>query len=269
MKEIASITGHDRNAISRAIKSFGISKQNNYVQYDNALDDEWIDLYVDKRMSTAQIASMYGVSHSTVKKHLLRCGIEVRGYSESQRNSRGKSILSSDLDDHDIMYNLYVDKKYDLKQIGELYDCTAKAVRDKLVSLGIPIRTLSETRIGRYAGADHPNWQGGITPLTMRLREYFNEWLVPVIRQRDQYCCQLCGKKSNLHVHHIVSFSHIVHQILDENHDLDPVNNVNELYNIAKQDQRFLDTNNLITYCMECHLYKIHKYKRTISIQAS
>ena len=43
------------------------------------------------------------------------------------------------------------------------------------------------------------------------------------------------------------------------------------LYNIITKDKRFLDENNLITFCKECHYFKIHKYKhkKTISSQAS
>lgn len=269
MKEIAAEINHDRNAVSRALKKYGIQKQNNYVQYDDALDDEWIDLYLTNQCSTSQIGEMYGVSHGTVKKHLLRSGIDIRSYSEAQRAFQGKQKLSSDLDDYDIMYNLYVTQKLDLKVIGERYSCTAKAVRDKLTSLKIPIRTLTETRLGRYTGEAHPNWKGGITKLSARLREYFNDWLAPMVRLRDNYQCQLCGCGSNLHVHHIKKFSDILHDVVSEHPEYDPTININELYEIAKNDQRFLNTDNLITYCRDCHLYKIHKFQRTTSSQAS
>ena len=35
---------------------------------------------------------------------------------------------------------------------------------------------------------------------------------------------------------------------------------VEELFEIMKQDKRINDNSNLITYCKECHLYKIHGY---------
>lgn len=269
IKEIASIMGHDRNAISRAITKANIQKQNHYSQYDDAYDDEWIDCYLNDRLSTSQIAALYNVAHNTIKTHLVRCGVPLRGFSQAQRNAHGKEALSSDLDDYNVLYDLYIGQKLDLKQIGEQYGCTAKAIRDKLVANNIPIRSLSETRIGRYVGADHPNWQGGITPLNGRLRQYFDDWLAPAARERDNYQCQLCGSQSNLHVHHIVHFSDIVHQILCEHSNLDPVDDINELYEIIVSDSRFLDINNLITYCKTCHLYKIHNYQRTISNQAS
>lgn len=44
-----------------------------------------------------------------------------------------------------------------------------------------------------------------------------------------------------------------------------------KLYGIITNDHRFLDENNLITLCEECHFYKVHDYKKhkTISSQDS
>lgn len=70
----------------------------------------------------------------------------------------------------------------------------------------------------------------------------------------------MCGSKKQLHVHHIKHFSDILKRILNEHPDLDPIVNVNDLYNIAIKDSEFCDLNNLITYCKECHYSKIHGY---------
>ena len=37
--------------------------------------------------------------------------------------------------------------------------------------------------------------------------------------------------------------------------------NQNKLYDIAMQDKEFNDLDNLVTYCKECHLFKVHGYK--------
>ena len=60
-------------------------------------------------------------------------------------------------------------------------------------------------------------------------------------------------------MHHIKHFSEILKRILEENPNLDPINNVNDLYNISIRDKEFCDLDNLITYCKDCH-YKIHGY---------
>ena len=94
----------------------------------------------------------------------------------------------------------------------------------------------------------------------------------PKAAKRDDYTCQLCGAKHVvLHVHHIRPFSEIVAEILNEHPMLDPndVDDKLELYEIITHDPRFLDEDNLITFCKDCHLFKIHNYKRkTTSSQA-
>jgi len=214
MKEIAKVLGHDRNAVARAIKAYGIKRENHYVQYDDTLDDEWISLYLDEGLSTFEIAKQYHCSHGTVKKHLQHCGIDIRNMSDAQRISRNLDVLPAETHDYDTMYMLYVDQHLSLKELGQRYNCAPHAIRKCLTKLGINIRSLSEDRIGKYVGDKHPNWKGGITPLDLRLREYFATNLAPLCRQRDHFKCQMCGSKKYLHCHHIVQFSTIVNNII-------------------------------------------------------
>lgn len=67
---------------------------------------------------------------------------------------------------------------------------------------------------------NNPNWKGGMS-------FYGVEWLEvkPVILKRDNRTCQICGKRKQLHVHHIIPFV--------ESHD------------------NGLD--NLVTVCQRCH----------------
>lgn len=57
---------------------------------------------------------------------------------------------------------------------------------------------------------NHWNWQGGITPknLAIRMTLEYKQWRKAVF-ERDDYTCQLCGKRGRgeLHVDHIKSFS--------------------------------------------------------------
>lgn len=269
IKEIAKITNHDRNAIARTLTAHHIGKENHYSQYDDTLDDEWIALYLDEGLSTFEIAKQYGTIHSTVRKHLLHCGIDVRNMSEALRMTWSKPFLSSDLSDYDIMYRSYVTEKKTLKELGEQYDCAPHVVRRCLVDLGIPIRSQSEAKIGLMTGDKHPNWKGGVTTLTQRLREFYNVNLAPLCRKRDLCQCAMCGTKRNLHTHHIVPFSWIVHYQIQQHPELDILENEEEFYDIITHDPEFLDVGNLITVCRDCHLYKIHGYKKTTSSQAS
>ena len=98
----------------------------------------------------------------------------------------------------------------------------------------------------------------------MRIRTYFHVNQVPVVVKRDGKKCTLCGSKKRLNVHHIRPFKEIFHEILSEHKDLDVDKNKEELYDIMVHDGRMNDLDNLITYCRECHLFKIHGYKRKI-----
>lgn len=269
IKEIAKELHVDRNAVSRAMNKYNIQIENHYDQYDDSLDDEWIDLYINKELSSVDIALKYGVAYHTVQTHLRRNGVQLRSLSDSIRKSAGKDVLHSDLSDHDKMYDLYVVQKKTLKELGEVYDCAPHVVLRCLKELNIPIRSQSEVKIGLLTGSYHPNWKGGITSLYMRLREFFATNIAQKARERDGFKCQICGSKKKLHVHHIVSFSEIVGQIISEHPEFTVERNANELYNIIVNDKRFLDIDNLITCCHDCHLYTIHNYHRTTSSQDS
>ncbi len=72
-----------------------------------------------------------------------------------------------------------------------------------------------------------------------------------------------------LNVHHITAFADIVQQIRQEHNDID-INDTSgrsQMYAIIVNDERFLDLDNLITLCKDCHI-KVHSNK-IISNQAS
>ena len=83
---------------------------------------------------------------------------------------------------------------------------------------GIPQYILGHTsRNGKRKGKNNFNWQGGVSKFPYPFD--FNEELKELIRKRDNYTCQLCGKiqeedDRKLDVHHI--------DYIKEN--LDPVN---------------------------------------------
>ena len=108
---------------------------------------------------------------------------------------------------------------------------------------------------------NHPNWKGGICSLYNRLRTFSKKY-IPLVLERDGHTCKLCGSHDNLQVHHIIPFKYIIKNICDKNPQLNCINNINELYQISIKDEKLNDINNLITYCKDCHLYKIHKYNK-------
>lgn len=64
--------------------------------------------------------------------------------------------------------------------------------------------------VGRSrVGAKHPNWRGGLTPASQRIRasDQYRTWRKTVF-ERDKYTCQFCGKKGGpLHADHIKPFA--------------------------------------------------------------
>lgn len=80
------------------------------------------------------------------------------------------------------------------------------------------------------SGHNHPNWKGGLTKISKRIRYSMegNRWRKDVL-VRDNYTCQICGEKdlSKLEIHHIKSF--------------------------AKYPELRLDINNGKTLCESCH----------------
>lgn len=94
-----------------------------------------------------------------------------------------------------------------------------------------------------YSGNKHHWWKGGVTELSVMIRESLeNELLKREALKRDNYTCQGCGKRGgHLEVHHIIPFSHLI-----------------EKYGIvslemALQTKQLWDINNCITLCLECH----------------
>lgn len=272
--EIANENGVKRGTIQIYLKKNGIPlRYVNPAQKFFAEDDaKIIDMYCNQHKSAYQIGIELGTSHSIILKHLRKNGITTRDTSEAQFVSKGKE-RPPELLDAELLNKWHWEDNLSCKEIGERIGTDAGTVRRYMHQFGLKTKNNSECKIGLMVGENHPNWRGGRTPFKMLLREFFHINQAPEILMRDNYHCQLCGKTHvPLHVHHIRYFNDIVNEIIDEHPDLDPTNTDDQhvLYDICIHDARFLDKDNLITYCRDCHLFKIHGYKRkTISSQAS
>jgi len=140
--------------------------------------------------------------------------------------------------DYEELKELYVNKKLTLKECGYKLRCSDRTAHRRLREYNIPVRTNSESHINiKYPnrkrpplftkehrrkmsesrkgegnsmygrrGGNCPNWQGGISfePYSPE----FNRQLKELIRNRDNYQCQICGMPEceniyKLHIHHI------------------------------------------------------------------
>lgn len=80
-----------------------------------------------------------------------------------------------------------------------------------------------------FFGKRSPNWQGGITPINLAIRnsKEYAVWRLGVF-ERDKFTCQGCGAMGgDLHAHHILAFS--------------------------KFPAHRFDINNGLTLCVSCH----------------
>jgi len=275
VSQIAKENKVSYDAIHNNLKKNGIQiiKQNRHYKFTDDEIQKIIELYCDEGLSAYKIGLLFNTDNGTIRRYLTKSGIKTRGMSEAQFNYNGKEI-HPDLLNIDKMNDLHWNQHLTCKAIGDMYGIDAGTVRRQMHRLGLETMNNSESKIGLMTGENHPNWQGGITPLYLLLREYFTVNQVPKIAKRDNYTCQLCGATHTiLHIHHIKHFSDIIKEIIKEHpeHDINTIDERIALYKIIVQDSRFLDDNNLITYCKDCHLFKIHNYKRhkTISSQAS
>ena len=231
-------------------------------------DKQIAKMYINDKKSSTELGVMFGVSHRTILNHLESMGIERRELNESHF-AHNKKDYPEEFTSYQTMYDLYVIQHMTKEQLGVRFNCAPHVIDRVLKNLNIHVRNASEAKIGIQSGPEHHNWKGGVTPLYNLCREYFSTNLSPKVRERDGYRCQMCGSNSNLHVHHIVPLSQILDEILNEHSDLSLNTDKDELYNIITHDQRFLNLDNLITYCNNCHLYKIHNYNKTIRSEAS
>ena len=275
MSQIAKECGVSGDTIRRNMIKCNIKYWT--TQYREKLSDTQIDkmaeLYCIQKLSANEIGKIVGCTHKTVIRVLQNRGVHTRDISQSQFAMVGKSV-SELYNSAEWLNQMYWIEGKTTGEIAKELGVAQSTVLRHMKKLGLRTKSCAEAKSGQLTGDKHPNWQGGITPLKRLLRQYFQVNQLPVIAKRDGYTCQLCGASHTiLNVHHIRAFSEIVDEIVSEHKELD-TNSADgrlALYQVVISDSRFLDEGNLITFCKDCHYFKIHNYqrKKTISSQAS
>ena len=108
-------------------------------------------------------------------------------------------------------------------------------------------------------GESHPNWKGGITPISDHLRR------LPIVKQWKEdakenvnYTCQLTGKNGGVNTHHLKAFNSIV----IEAHELYNINIKQNIGDYTEEELKLLkkyvenwhkDSSNAVVLCNELH----------------
>lgn len=264
--EIAKENNVSTDCIIHFCKKFEIKTWRKYITKDLLQEEveEVLTLY-QSGVSAYQLAKKYNVATGKIKHYLRQNGIEIRNLKDAYYASHNTKP-NEKLFDKEWLEEQHFKLNKSCKDLGKELGCDPDTVRRHMKALGITPKNNSQSKMGLRVGEKHPNWKGGITKLNSLLREYFQCHLIPVVLERDNYTCQECGTThTELHVHHIRLFSEIITTIINEHPELNINDNKYELYNIIIHDKRFLDLDNLITLCKQCHINK----HRAISSQDS
>jgi len=117
-------------------------------------------------------------------------------------------------------------------------------------------RKHSKSLMGKYRGEKCPNWKGGLTPLSILIRNSprYAQWRQDCFI-RDGFTCQKCGDDTggNLNVHHKKPFSKLFEEARNYMPLLSP-------YDSALIYTPMWKLENGITLCEQCH-YKMKKMR--------
>ena len=190
---------------------------------DNISDAEIIDAY-NILKSTYKVAAKYNLTRHEVKKRLRKHGklrSQQQAAKERDNSHCGKYERTPEI------RKKYSD--YAKGYIGEKNPFYGKKHSEETKKV---ISERSKKAIGSLNG----NWKGGKTP-PRRPRDFKLYEFKPLRNfalNRDNYKCHYCKeKKDHMHVHHIIPF--------------------------WACNSAFLDIENLVTVCRQCHYEKAHK----------
>lgn len=219
------------------------------------------ELFVIKKLSASEIAKMYGIYEREVNRKLSTYKIYKTERKKLYYNSEEYllEVLPKELVNHDFLYKLYQTDKHSCQEIADMYNTSVHYVKRAMKYFGIKLRTQSESA-KLLVGEKSPHWKGVNYSLYDKLRAYSRDNLHKKAKERDAYQCQMCGCEENLQVHHKKPLWKIYYEILDEHPEYNQYENIEELHDIMVHDERVNDLNNLVTYCEECHLFKVHGY---------
>lgn len=101
-------------------------------------EKELRELYLEKKLSSPEIARIYQCNHTTIRSRLRECGARIRTLSEATRARYNINVSKKEL------IRLYSERRMSSPEIAKVYRCSPRTIRALLKQYGIKIRTKSE-----------------------------------------------------------------------------------------------------------------------------
>lgn len=229
------------------------------------LDDKEIKRLHDNGLSAQQIAIVMNCSKTTILNHLRKMRKDFDKIHSDQKgdgSTKKKGIsLQTLIDLHECGYTD--------KEISEKVGCTRSNVTIRLNKAGYTNRKdkidnvqlrnkISNSLRGTGLGSSNPNYKG--IDDTEDLTRYYKSRARGIFRtlareklRNNPNICQICGEQKTVEVHHIKPFQLLLDEFL-----IDAYSGNIETFSAELQNyEPFMDINNLIIVCPNCHK-KIH-----------
>ena len=196
-------------------------KEQPYKNYDVLYRDYWME-----NLSTKEIADKYGMKKASIQYWLNKHNINKRDTSSSMYLASKKSK------------RVYVKNKV----IANCAWCNKEMLvwpyrLRKSKFLYCSKECKSSHWHENFTGEKAFNWKGGHWTENADKRHTFQyQKIRDEIRNRDNWTCHLCGSKSNIIVHHIIT--------------------------VKEDSSKIFDKNNLISPCDDCHRNKVNGHEK-------
>jgi len=105
--------------------------------------------------------------------------------------------------------------RYGKEYISQVDEFKNKIENTMLDRYGVKRYVQSEDFKLKFSKENSPKWKGGISTIQEYLRKRIENWKIDSLAFNN-YKCNLTGRKDNLIIHHVYSFSNIVFETLNE-----------------------------------------------------
>lgn len=193
-EEIANLFGVSPQTIYNWLDKHNIKRRDRRAcQNPFEIDkDTLVELYINQGKTSVEIGKMFNVSANVILRSLRKNNIEVRDRTYKIKTWNKNKPMSEE--------QKKILSEIAKKRTGE------KAPRYRATVSEETKNKIRKALVGRYRGDDNPNWKGGskYERNQWQSRDEYKNWRNAVF-SRDNYTCQMCGKKSNgdIEAHHI------------------------------------------------------------------